>query len=246
MNIPCVKIQGIIENSAEGIEKIVEMVNRYNMILYDKIILDIFHYLYEIIVTTKTRERRLLLLNEPPPDKGYYEFHADPDLVVKENEVKYNSVKRKSFHADIYCFDSEPEKECFNQYVFSDKVKEVYFTGMFTSHQGELAIQYIDPETHSLRNYYPDFVAMMKDNTVQIIEVKGDNKLDDPVVKAKQAAAIELATESNNIEYLVMPGNFILQHNVFDTPKNGEFIYGLIEDGYGSKMTADSREMCNE
>jgi hypothetical protein len=240
MNISCIKIEEIIENSTEGIEKIVETANRYNMVLYDKIIPDIFHYLYEIIVTTKTRERKLLLLNDPPSDKGYYEFHADPDLVVKESEEKYNTVKGKSFHADTYCFDSKPEKECFNQYVFNDKVKEVYFTGMFTSHQGELAIQYIDPETHSLRNYYPDFVAMMKDSTIQIIEVKGDNKLDDPVVKAKQAAAIELATESNNIEYLLLPGNLILQHSVFDFPKNGEFVYNLTEDGYGSRIAADS------
>jgi hypothetical protein len=231
MNISCIRIQKIIEDSAEGIGKIVETVNQYNMLLYDKIIPDIFHYLYEIIVTTKTRERKLLLLNDPPPGKGYYEFHADPDLVVKENESKYNSVKGKSFHADIYCFDSKPEKECFNQYVFSDKVKEVYFTGMFTSHQGELAIQYIDPETHSLRNYYPDFVAMMKDNTIRIIEVKGDNKLDDPVVKAKQAAAVELASESNNIEYFMLPGNFVL--------KNEEFSYRPTGDGHGSQMAAD-------
>jgi hypothetical protein len=242
MNISCLKIQKILENSLEGIEKILNAVNQYNAILYDKIIPDIFHYLYEVIVTTKTRERKILLLNDPPPDKGYYEFHADPDLVVKANEAKYNFVREKSFHADTYCFDSTPEKECFNQYVFSDKVKEVYFTGMFTSHQGELSIQYIDPETHSLRNYYPDFVAMMKNNTIQIIEVKGDNKLDDPLVKAKQAAAIELATESNDIEYIMLPGNFVLQHNVFDTLKNEEFAYQQTENGYGSQIAAEYEE----
>jgi hypothetical protein len=239
MNISCLKIQKILENSVEGADKVIKAINQYNAVLYDKIIPDIFHYLYEITVTTETNERKLLLLKDPPPDKGYYEFHADPELVVKESETTYNLVKGKSFHADTYCFDSNPEKECFNQYVFSDRVKEVFFTGMFTSHQGELAIQYIDPETHSLRNYYPDFVARMKDNTIQIIEVKGDNKLDDPVVKAKQAAAIELATESNNIEYLMLPGNFVLQTNIFDIPKNGEFTYSPTESGFGSQTAAD-------
>jgi hypothetical protein len=242
MNISCLKIQKILENSVEGADKVIEAVNQYNAVLYEKIIPDIFYYLYEIIVTTKTKERRLRLLNDPPPDKGYYEFHADPELVIKESDGKYNFVKGKSFHADAYCFDSKPEKECFNQYVFSDKVKEVYFTGMFTSHQGELAIQYIDPETHSLRNYYPDFVTRMKDNTIQIIEVKGDNKLDDPVVRAKQAAAIELATESNNIEYLMLPGNFVLQNNIFDAPQSVGFTYPSTEDGFGSQMAADSGE----
>ena len=52
---------------------------------------------------------------------------------------------KKSFHADTYCFDSIPEKECFMQYITSGKVAEVYFTGMFTSNQGDLSVHYYDP-----------------------------------------------------------------------------------------------------
>jgi hypothetical protein len=87
----------------------------------------------------------------------------------------------------------------------------------------------------------------MKDNTVQIIEVKGDNKLNDPVVRAKQAAAIELATESNNIEYLMLPGNFIMKNNIFETTTDKEFAYDQLgEDGYGSQMVADLGERFND
>lgn len=95
----------------------------------------------------------------------------------------------KSFHTDTYCFDSKSERECFLQYISSNKVKEIYFTGMFTSNQGDLSVQYYDPESKRLRKYYPDFLALMEDDSYQLIEVKGDNKIDDEVVLAKKEAA---------------------------------------------------------
>jgi hypothetical protein len=240
MNIPCLKIQAILEDSKDGIEKIIEAVNKYNTLIYDQIIPAIFNYLYEIITTRDTKERKLILLHEPPSGKGYYEFHADPDLVVKQSEAKYNTVKGKSFHADTYCFDSKPELNCFNQYVFNDQVKEIYFTGMFTSSQGDLAIQYIDPETHGLRNYYPDFVAKMKDNTYQIIEVKGDNMLYDPVVQAKKNAAKEIAAESADIEYIMYAGSFIMENkDIFNPQTSQEFTYEDTPGDYGARDAAD-------
>lgn len=60
---------------------------------------------------------------------------------------------------------------------------------MFTSNQGDLSVQYYDPESKRLRKYYPDFLALMEDGSYQLIEVKGDNKIDDEVVLAKKAAA---------------------------------------------------------
>lgn len=75
------------------------------------------------------------------------------------------------------------------QYISSNKVKEIYFTGMFTSNQGDLSVQYYDPESKRLRKYYPDFLALMEDGSYQLIEVKGDNKIDDEVVLAKKETA---------------------------------------------------------
>lgn len=122
---------------------------------------------------------------------------------------------KKSFHADTYCFDSLPEKECFMQYIKSDKVQEVYFTGLFTSNQGDLPVQYYDPESGRIRQYYPDFFAKMKDGSYRLIEVKGDNKIDDTVVKAKQSAAEEMAVASG-MRYLMYASSIINHTHILE------------------------------
>ncbi len=118
-------------------------------------------------------------------------------------------------NADTYCFDSKPEKECFLQYISSNKVREIYFTGMFTSNQGDLSVQYYDPESKRLRKYYPDFLALMEDGSYQLIEVKGDNKIDDEVVLAKKAAAEEMAVASG-VHYLMYAGSTLMKSNVLE------------------------------
>ena len=92
-------------------------------------------------------------------------------------------------------------------------MKEIYFTGMFTSNQGDLSIQYYDPELGRVRHYYPDFLAKLDDGTYQLIEVKGDNKIDDTVVKAKAVAANEMAVASG-IEYKMYAGSEIMRTHI--------------------------------
>ena len=151
-----------------------------------------------------------------PDDKEYYTFSALPELVVRRDDVEMARYKERSFHADTYCFDSKPEKECFYQYITNtDLVKSVYFTGMFTANQGDLSIPYYDPDTKRMRNYYPDFLAEMADGKIQLIEVKGDNKIDDVVVKAKASAAQEIASESK-MEYVIYAGSTLMNKNVLD------------------------------
>lgn len=218
MNISCIKLQELLENSVDGIETILEKVNLYNDVVYDILVPKIFHNLYKIDCTKTIEEKKLIFLKEPK-NSGYYEFKADEKLVVCENMPEYKSFKQKSFHADTYCFDSKPEAELFNQYMKSQKVKEVYFTGMFTSDQSELGIQYVDPESHRVRHYYPDFIAKMDDDSYEIIEVKGDNMIEDEVVKAKASAAEEIATESF-MKYRMYAGSEIMKTNVLDGHKN--------------------------
>lgn len=88
---------------------------------------------------------------------------------------------------------------------------------MFTAHQGDLSIQYYDPESDRIRHYYPDFFAKMSDGTYQLIEVKGDNMIDDFVVKAKQATAEEMATASE-MHYLMYAGSRLMKERVLETP----------------------------
>ena len=84
---------------------------------------------------------------------------------------------------------------------------------MFTSNQGDLSIQYYDPESERIRHYYPDFLARLEDGSYQLIEVKGDNKIDDTVVKAKAAAAREMAVASG-IEYKMYAGSEVMKTHI--------------------------------
>lgn len=215
LNIKCSIISKILNEALDGISYILELINKYNDIIYDIIIPKIFESLYDISVEVQSKDKKVVLLREPK-DKGYYNFNALPELVVSKDDFSILQYKERSFHADIYCFDSEPKKLCFYQYIWNlEKVKNVYFTGMFTNHQGELYIPYYDPDSKCVRNYYPDFIAEMTDGTIQLIEVKGDNKIDDIVVKAKANATIEVASKSN-MEYVIYKSSDIMKNNIFE------------------------------
>lgn len=218
LNISCILIEKILKESADGIDLIVEKVNQYNEILTDIIIPKIFYALNSVEKQIISEDRTITLLKEPQ-NAAYYEYVADPDLVktIDDEDVQsYIEPKERSFHADTYCFDSKPEKECFMQYLENmEDVEEIYFTGMFTAGQGDFSIQYFDPESQRIRNYYPDFLAKMKDGSYQIIEVKADNQIEDTVVKAKADAAREIATESS-MEYVILPATFIMNNDIFE------------------------------
>lgn len=215
MNISCLTVAKILRESVDGSKNIVEAVNRHNEILEDVIIPEIFHTLYEVKSTQKSEDVDMVLLREPK-DAGYYEFSGTEELVITKGHNNFTQQEEdKSFHADTYCFDSKPERECFLQYISSNKVKEIYFTGMFTANQGDLSVQYYDPESKRLRKYYPDFLARMEDGSYQLIEVKGDNKIDDEVVLAKKAAAEEMAVASG-VKYIMYAGSELMKTNVLE------------------------------
>lgn len=220
MHVPCSVIADILTASKDGADKIIEVVSKYNKILYDRIIPSIFNALFTIKRDKVTVEKSVDLLCLPE-GKAYYEFMAEPELAVwykqPEFERKDDGGRRvlrdKSFHTNYYCFDSKPERECFWQYIKSDKVKEVYFTGMFTSKYNGLAIQYIDPETHVVRSYYPDFISFLDDDTIQIVEVKAENLIDLLVTRAKEDAAAEMATASK-MSYVMLPSQQVMKTKV--------------------------------
>ena len=86
---------------------------------------------------------------------------------------------------------------------------------MFTSNQGDLSVHYYDPESGRIRQYYPDFLAKMTDGSYQLIEVKGDNKIDDTVVKAKKAAAEEMAVASG-VKYLMYASSQVMHTHILE------------------------------
>lgn len=217
LNISSILAAKILREAQDGMDVILADVNQYNAVLDDIIIPTIFHALFDVTAIQKTEDRDVVLLREPK-DAAYYEFSGKDDLVITNKYPGFTPDEvLKSFHADTYCFDSLPEKECFFQYIKSAKVQEVYFTGMFTSNQGDLSVYYYDPESGRIRQYYPDFLAKMKDGTYQLIEVKGDNKIDDVVVQAKKEAALEMAAASG-IKYEMYAGSTIMKTHILEDP----------------------------
>lgn len=213
-DLKCSEIRKILKNN---IQDVLDLVSKYNQILYDWIIPKIVDFAYEIEKYSTTEDKEVVLLKEP--EEEYYTFKAKPELVITNSDLQILGVKNKSFHADKYCFDSKPEKELFLQYIKNKKIKEIYFTGMFTNaSQTDFYIQYIDPDSNSLRKYYPDFIAKFENDTYEIIEVKGDNKIDDAVVNAKKEAALEIATESN-MTYTIYKSSTIMEENVLENEK---------------------------
>lgn len=217
LNLSCLIVSRIIREAKDGVPVILDAVNKHNEILYDVVIPKTFHVLYEVKGTQKSEDVDMVLLREPK-DAGYYEFSAKDELVVsKDSRVFTPAEIKKSFHADTYCFDSKPELECFKQYISSDKVKEVYFTGMFTSNQGDLSVHYYDPESKRVRQYYPDFLALMEDGTYQLIEVKGDHMIDSALVRAKKDAAEEISAASG-MKYILYASSILMKNNVLEDP----------------------------
>jgi hypothetical protein len=71
---------------------------------------------------------------------------------------------------------------------------------MLTHGQSDFFIQYIDPDSHTVRSYYPDFLFERQDGSFVIVEVKADNQIEDAVVQAKQEFAQQIAVASG-MEY---------------------------------------------
>ena len=199
-------VEDVLRSSQEGIDEVLQWINQYNEILYDYVIPKLFDSFYTIEEFSKTEEEEVSLIKES--SVGYFAFKARPEHVVRlaENE-QYSD---KSFHLDAYCFDSNPEVRFFNEMLIDDRVYKIYFTGMLTHGQSDFFVQYIDPESHTLRAYYPDFVIQKEDGTWLIVEIKGDNLIDDPVVKAKQDYAEQMAGASDMV-YKILKGSEVTQ-----------------------------------
>lgn len=221
LHLPCAHIHQVLTEATDGMDVIIEKVNQFNEILYDVVIPRIFNAFFRVKTKLVTKDVDITLLKQPH-EHEYYEFSANEELVVTAQTPWAHTHVLKSFHADTYCFDSKPELECFRQYLFSEKVKHVYFTGMFTSQsQSELAIPYVDPESKCLRHYYPDFLAEMADGSYQLIEVKGDNMIDDAVVQEKSKAAEEIAVASR-MRYRMIVGTTVMHSNVLEPRENNQ------------------------
>ncbi len=205
LNISPLRIKLILTSTKQGLDEIVNSVNKFNELLYDWIIPKLFNELYELEAFEKLDEVEIELIKEPK-EGDCYRVKVKPNLLASISNPKYSSFGSKSFHLDNYGFDSNPENSLFWTLLHDEKVDKVWFTGMLTHGQSDFYINYIDPVSHTVRSYYPDFLVLLKDGSYVIVEVKGDNMIEDDIVKAKAAYAHQLAVASK-MSYHVIKGN---------------------------------------
>ncbi len=206
LNRPPLDLESLLDVTKEGPAKLVEMVNEFNELLYDEVIPRLFRMLFDLDETKTTEEHEVELVKLPP--SGYYEVTAAKDKIVRMGDVVVKDGDRaKSFHLDTYCFDSNPERTLFWDLLREQRVKKIYFTGMLTHGQSDFFIQYVDPDSHTVRSYYPDFLFLREEpdgsEKYVIVEVKGDHQIDDAVVQAKKDFAHQIAVASG-MEYQIL------------------------------------------
>lgn len=218
LNLSCLLIENLLKKSEDTLPIILEKVNEYNEIIYDIIIPKLFDIFYEIKVTKEEIEEEVLLVKEPKD--GAYKLYTKEGLYLTRDAYEEREIQEKSFNVDTYCFDSKKEKTFFEKQIINKEIKNIYFTGMFAQGQSDFYVQYIDPETITLRKYYPDFFIEMLDGKTYIVEVKGEHMIDSPVVKAKEIAAQEIAAVNTKFEYILIPSNDVDKYCLETKSKN--------------------------
>ena len=206
LNRSPLEIEDLLDSTKEGTEELVAITNHFNELLYDEIIPRLFRQLYDLDETQQTEEREIDLIKVPV--SGYYEVTAAKDKIVRREDPKISDAERaKSFHLDTYCFDSGSENWLFWDLLREQRVKKIYFTGMLTHGQSDFFIQYIDPDSRTVRSYYPDFIFEREepDGSLKyvIVEVKADYQIEDAVVQAKKDFAQQIAVASG-MEYRIL------------------------------------------
>lgn len=201
LNRSPIEIEGLLAGSQQGMAAILEAVNTFNDLLHDLIIPRLFGLLYSLNPTETTDEYEVELVKVPPA--GFYSVTATKDKIVRETDTLVAPYRDKSFHLDTYCFDSNPEQTLFWDLIREGRVKKVYFTGMLTHGQSDFVVQYIDPDSKTVRSYYPDFLFERDDGKMVIVEVKGDHQIATPVVQAKKEFAEQMAIASGMIYEMV-------------------------------------------
>ncbi|MBH3455471.1 DEAD/DEAH box helicase family protein [Pseudomonas monteilii] len=206
LNRSPLEIEELLDATSEGTEELVAITNEFNELLYDEIIPRLFRLLFDLDEYEKKDEYEVDLIKMPA--NGYYEVSASKDKVVRMHDAQIKDEERaKSFHLDTYCFDSGSENWLFWDLLREERVKKIYFTGMLTHGQSDFFIQYIDPDSRTVRSYYPDFIFQREepDGSLKyvIVEVKADNQIEDAVVQAKKDFAQQIAVASG-MEYRIL------------------------------------------
>lgn len=206
LNMKPLELKAIMLTLTESLESICNRVNEHNELLYDEVIPRLFQEIYEVKEYTHEEKVSLELVKDPKiKGEDCYRVSYKDGMLASYYDDKFIPYRNKTFNVDNYCFDSGPESDMFWSLINDNRFEKVWFTGMLTAGQTEFMINYIDPESNTVRSYYPDFLVQKKDGSYIIIEVKGENKIDDAVVLAKKEYAQQIASASS-MDYIIVPG----------------------------------------
>lgn len=205
LNLSPLGVEELLDATKEGTGELVAMTNEFNELLYDEIIPRLFRLLFDLDESQKTEEHEVELIEKFRP--------ADitkSQLPKTRSPARWKLSKRIVARASISiptALTQTLSKHCSGICCGKKKVKKIYFTGMLTHGQTDFFIQYIDPDSHTVRSYYPDFLFLREqpDGTEKyvIVEVKADNQIDDSVVQAKKEFAQQIAVASG-MEYQII------------------------------------------
>lgn len=204
-------ISDMLENTEVGMTRLVDAVNMANEVLHDLIVPTVFHALFEIKSYEDPVEEAMELVAGYNPGSNHvptFNFRAKPHLVASRDYPEHRDHWQRTFHLDHYCFDSQPERDFFRQVLELNQADKIFFTGMLVHGQSGFRVNYIHPESHTVCNYYPDFLILREDGSTHLVEVKSGWKANDPVVVAKREAAEKLADDSRFHYALVTKDDF--------------------------------------
>ncbi|MDY6867542.1 MAG: TnsA endonuclease N-terminal domain-containing protein [Chloroflexota bacterium] len=107
-------------------------------------------------------------------------------LLLSWDELQSRNANDFGFHYDPYNFDSKPEKDFFSKVISfldldPDDVEDIYFTGGLSDpEKTDFFIEY-KGEDGRWHRYSPDFLVRKKDDRCYIVEIKAENKRNDPI-----------------------------------------------------------------
>ncbi len=207
------EIEWLLERASDGVDRILSEVNRNNDVLYDYLVPKLFSLLYKVEYTDGEPREVTKYLAKHVPDDGL-PFVFDDDKYISDEAKGYNKYNQssggngKSFNLSGYGFDSKPELDFFRTNLFENEhIKHIWFTGMLTHGQSDFLVRYIDPESHALRSYYPDFLVEMDSGNFCIIEIKGENLIPDADTQAKAEYASRMFSGKHGMAYLFVPSH---------------------------------------
>jgi uncharacterized membrane protein len=213
--LPCLEIERILRESDAGLEGVLNYVNRENALLHDVIIPEIQHALFEYDMESGSSEEQVELARNFPVDRHISE---DQERLV----ARPDGGRERSYHLDHYIFDSGDERRLFEMLLTHEQVEEIYFTGGITDPaHNEFYVEYYDELAGRWRRYFPDFYLKLAEDGWMVIEVKREDQVEHPNVKAKDAAAREVFETLSGILYRVKPDDEIRRGEIHDIFRRG-------------------------